>query len=414
MKNSLRIAIYHNLTSGGAKRALYELSRLLVKEHLLDVYTLETSNHEFGDIRPYVHSYKIYSYEPLPVLHSPFGRLNPLIRLLNLKRVGNINKKIALDIESSNYNVVFVNPCQFETAPSLLRYLWKTPSVYFCQEPPRIVYEDMPQRPYDNKDTLWRSLLRRIDLLPSIYLNELKRNDQDNTLNATKVLVNSLFMRESIRGIYGNEPEVCYLGTDVEFFHPNETPKEDFLLSVGSLTTLKGFDFLLEAVASLPEHNRPKLLIASNFQNQPERDHLNKLADQLRVDLVYHSQISDDSLVSLYNQARITIYASIREPFGLVPLESMASGTPVVSVRDGGMQETILDGKTGFLVDRNPIAFAEAIQRLINDPALARRMGENGRQHVLENWTWEKAAERLEGYLYNAANMIVSDTQRDF
>jgi glycosyltransferase involved in cell wall biosynthesis len=82
----------------------------------------------------------------------------------------------------------------------------------------------------------------------------------------------------------------------------------------------------------------------------------------------------------------------------------MACGTPVVAVAEGGMQETILDGETGFLVQRSPESFAEALLKLYENPELAEQMGAAGRQHVLQNWTWDKAAERLEHYFACAAS----------
>lgn len=408
----MRIAIYHNLPSGGAKRALYELTRRLSIQHTLDVYTLETANHEFGDLRLHVHQHSIHPVSLLGEFGSPLGRLNPLIRLVNLQRVSRINEKIALDIDANQYDVVFVNPCQFETAPSLLRFIQKTPTVYFCHEPPRIIYEEMPERPYAVKSSRWRNMLNRVDPLPGIYYSARKRIDRLNILSANKVLVNSGFMGKSIRKIYDIDPEVCYLGSDSEMFDPNGSIKSHSLLSVGSLTPLKGFDFLVEALANLSPELRPPMWIASNFQNPAEHQYISDLAARFGVEIEFFNNITDSSLAKLYNQASITVYAPIREPFGLVPLESMASGTPVVAVREGGMQETILDGETGFLVERDPVAFANAIQKLLNDPALAKRMGERGRQHVLENWTWDKAAERLEGYLHTAANMKAANKQR--
>jgi glycosyltransferase involved in cell wall biosynthesis len=409
----MRIAIYHNLPSGGAKRALYELTRRLSIQHTLDVYTLETANHEFGDLRLHARQHTVYPINLLPEFHSPFGRLNPIIRLLNLRKIRLANQVIATDIKSSNYDVVFVNPCQFETAPSLLRFIHNTPTVYYCHEPPRIIYEDMPKRSLESSRVRWQNLLDRIDPFPNLYITTLKGIDLHNIESARIVLVNSRYMHTSIQQIYQIKPDVCYLGTDVDHFHPNGSIRLSTILSVGSLTPLKGYDFLLEAISNIPKHTRPELRIVSNFQNHEEIDHINKLATQFDVTLIFDHNISDSSLAKLYNQASITVYAPIREPFGLVPLESMASGTPVVAVREGGMQETILDGETGFLVERDPVAFADAIQKLLDDPALAKRMGERGRQHVLENWTWDQATARLEGYLHTAAKMKAANHQQE-
>ncbi len=109
--------------------------------------------------------------------------------------------------------------------------------------------------------------------------------------------------------------------------------------------------------------------------------------------------VSNERLVELYNQAKVTVYAPMREPFGLVPLESMACGTPVVAVREGGMQETIIQEQTGLLVERDPAQFAKAVQYLLSNPDLAAEYGHNGQEHVLRNWTWDQAVTTLENHL---------------
>jgi glycosyltransferase involved in cell wall biosynthesis len=134
---------------------------------------------------------------------------------------------------------------------------------------------------------------------------------------------------------------------------PLDLEKRNFVLSVGSLTPLKGFDFLIRAMAELPEAGRPRLVIVSNFQNPPEKTYLEGLAGELHVELELLNNVSDQRLVELYNQAKMVLYAPVREPFGLVPLEAMACGTPVVGVCEGGVLETVLDGETGILVERD-------------------------------------------------------------
>jgi glycosyltransferase involved in cell wall biosynthesis len=93
------------------------------------------------------------------------------------------------------------------------------------------------------------------------------------------------------------------------------------------------------------------------------------------------------------------------EPFGLVPLEAMSCGTPVVGVREGGVQESIIHEHTGLLVKRDPEKFALAVQRLLSDKDLADEYGRNGREHVLKNWTWEQSVDSLEKYLFACANI---------
>lgn len=395
----MKIAVYHNLPSGGAKRTLCDSIRRLGAKHQIDVYTLSSANHNFADLRPHVNRYEVSQFQPLRLLNSPFGRINQIIRVVDVMRLRSICRGIARVIEQGHYDLAYVQPCQYEKAPSILGYLSKLPSVYYCHEPLRLLYEKMPARPYERHDSLKQKVLNRLDPLPALYHKVLRSSDRRNIHCASKVLVNSTFTQNAVRDIYGIDAEVSYHGVDAQFFRPMSIEKSNMLLSVGSLTPLKGFDFLIQAISRIPEDLRPPLVIASNFQNLPERYYLESLAQDLAVDIKLLVNIPDAQLVELYNQARVTVYAPVREPFGLVPLESLACSTPVVAVREGGIQETVVHGSTGLLVEGEPEQFAEAVASLLSNTQLAERFGRNGREHILGKWTWDRAVTTLEGYL---------------
>jgi glycosyltransferase involved in cell wall biosynthesis len=395
----MHIALFHNLPSGGAKRTLFEQTRRLVVNHDVDVYTLTSANHDFADLRSVISNYFVYNFQPLPLFQSPFGRLNQIIRAVDLIRLRRLSRYIAQEIDSKSYDVILVHPCRFENSPSVLSYLDETPSVYYCQEPLRLIYEVSPQRPYADNINGKGQILNRIDPFPFIYRSILHRFDQNNIRKAKTVLVNSRFSKERIKQTYDVNAEVCYHGVDTQHFRPLSTSKRRGLLSVGSLTPLKGFDFIIETVAMMPSPQRPIIEIASNFQNKLEREYLESLAAKLNVPIRLLSNVSDERLVELYNQAFIVVYTPVREPFGLVPLESMACATPVVGVDEGGVAESIIHKRTGLLVERQPKEFANAIQYLLSNPDLCAEYGRNGRDHVLQNWTWEVALAQLEGYL---------------
>lgn len=395
----MRIAIYHNLPSGGAKRTIGEAVARMADRHEIDVYTLTTANHGFADLRPLVRNYHMYDFEAMPLLGSPWGRLNQASRMMTLRRLGQLTDQIAEDIDGAGYDAVLVEPCQLEVAPSVLQHSAHPNTVYYCHEPPRRLYEPMPWRPYDAGPSKARTALDAVDPLPNLYHGMLRRRDRANTHSAGKVLVNSRFVQGTVQEIYGINSSVCYHGVDVEQFAPIGMEREAFVLTVGSLTPLKGMDFLIQAIGRIPDKHRPPLVIASNFQNPPERTYLEELAAAGDVDLRLMGNISDELLVNLYNRAAVTVYAPIREPFGLVAIESMACGTPVVGVREGGIAETVVDGETGLLVERNANAFADAVQRLLEDARLRDAYGANGRAHVEATWTWEQAVERLESHL---------------
>ncbi len=398
----MRIALYHNLPSGGAKRALLEITRRLAERHEILVFTLSSADHAFSDIRPFVAEHRVYEFAPRPLYGSPFGRLNQAVRLDDLQRVGRLTAQIANDLERVGADVLFVHPCQFEKSPSLTTYARQMPSVYYCQEPLRRLYEAEPKRPYDDSASARRTFLNKIDPLLYRYNAYLKKLDRRNAQNADVVLVNSGFMQTAVNHIYQVQSQVSYLGVDVAWFRPLSLPKQPMLLSVGSLTPLKGFDFLIQALAAMPPAERLPLTIASNFQNPPEKAYLEQLADSLGVTLHLVGNVTDERLVELYNEATLTLYAPVREPFGLVALESMACGTPVVAVREGGTQETVRHEETGLLVERDAAQFAAAVRRLLGDAALRAAYGRCGRDHAVQNWNWDKAAATVEGYLETA------------
>lgn len=397
----MKIAIYHNLPSGGAKRLLYEFTKRLRDHHEIHIYTTSSANHDFCDLRPFVAAHHIYPFTARPLLNSPFGRFNQLIRTLDLHKLNQLEKQIAQDIRAENFDSVLVQPCQFQNAPSLLRYLSDLSTVFYCHEPLRVLYETMPSRPYDLEESPYRKLLDKIDPLKTLFYLTLKNNDRRNVSAAKSVLVNSIFNQAAVKKIYAVEPTVCYPGVDVNFFTPTLDSEENFILSVGSLTPLKGFDLIIQSLGLIPHNIRPCFKIASNFTNPPEQDYIKSLAEKHGVNTEFQSGISDEALVSLYNRALFTIYTPIREPFGLVPIESMACGTPVIGVNEGGLMETILHGETGFLVNRDPQEISERIQTLLQQSEIRQQFSQKARQYVLEKWTWERSAQQLEKILSN-------------
>ncbi len=396
----MRIAVFHNLPSGGAKRTLREQIRGLTRRgHEAEVFTLSSAEHDFADLRPHARSHRVLPFRPMPRLASPLGRLNQALRIVDLWRLRRIHRTLARAVERTACDMVLVHPCRYENCPSLVAELRRLPVVFYCHEPLRAVYEDAPRRPYDAEHLRRRRVLDRIDPLPRACRGALQHRDRRNVRRAGRVLVNSEFTRENVRRAYGVEARVSYPGVDTQWFRPLGTTRDRILLSVGSLTPLKGFDFLIAAVSRIRQDRRPPLVVAANFENAPERRFLERLAAESNVDARFLTGIDEESLLEQYNRAAMLVYAPVREPFGLVPLEAMACELPVVAVREGGVSESVLHERTGLLVEREPDRFAEAIQSLLDDQARASEYGRNGRRYVEDHWTWERAVEALEGYM---------------
>ncbi len=397
----MRIAVYHNLPSGGGKRALYEMTRHLAAQHAVDVYTLSCASHDFCDLRPLAQRHIITPFKPLPLARRPFGRLNQGLRAITLRRVQQLQRRVARQIDAGGYDVVFAHNCQFVQSPGVLQFL-RTPTVYYCGEAPRAIYEPRLPRPY-TRLTAKQHAINLFDPLPALYRSTLARLDRANVRRATRVLTNSAYTRETLYHIYGIFAHVGYLGVDADLFRPLGLARENYVISVGMINPQKGFDFLIRSLALLDRAQRPKLLIVCNSADVREQAYLSTLAHGFQVDLEFRSLVTDDELVRLYNQARATVYTPVMEPFGFVPLESMACETAVIGVREGGVRESVVTGATGILVDREPEAMASALRRLLADPAEAERLGRHGRVNVLEQWTWTSSLAKIERHLAEVA-----------
>lgn len=400
----LRIALFHNLHSGGAKRTLYEEARRLTERHHLYLYTLSSADQVFCDICPYVEEVHVYNFEPGALFRSPFGRLNQGVRLFDLIHLNRLARHVATDIDAGGYDVVLVHPCQYTQSPPVLRYL-RTPTGYYCHEPLRELYETPPPRPYKRRSAA-RAALDAIDPLLSAYRLLLRHLDRVSLRSATLVLTNSRFTRENVRRFYGVEATVCSHGIDTTAFHPLGLPRDGFVLSVGALTPNKGFDTIIAGLGRVPKEQRPSLMIISNYAEAQERAYLEELARAGEVDLSFQAGVGDEALVDAYNRAAMVAYAPVREPLGLVPLEAMACGTPVVGVKEGGVAETVQHGETGILTERDAEAFAQAFLKLLADEALAHRFGLQGREYVCKAWDWDKAVETLEQHLHRIAGTV--------
>jgi len=172
-----------------------------------------------------------------------------------------------------------------------------------------------------------------------------------------------------------------------------------FVLFVGRLASNKGLLDLTEAFASLRRTDPAAELVVVG-EDGGMRASMEARARALGVSDRLHllGHVDDDSLLSAaYREARLTVLPSEYEAFGLVLLESLAAGTPVVASRVGGIPEFVEEGKAGLLVPpKSPGALAEAIGRLWSDRDLARQMGAYGRDHVVPRYTWDSLVERLD------------------
>ena len=172
-------------------------------------------------------------------------------------------------------------------------------------------------------------------------------------------------------------------------------PNERIVLFIGRLVPQKGVDTLIKAVPLIIQRHRDaKILIAGDGWSRTYLEELAKsmgLGDHVR----FLGFISDWELADLMVAADVLVVPSVYEPFGIVALEGMAAGTPVVATNIGGLSEIIEHDKTGVLVyPRNPESIAWGVNRVLSDRKYADWLVRNARKKVLEAYSWEEIAKR--------------------
>jgi glycosyltransferase involved in cell wall biosynthesis len=369
----MKIAVCYNLSFGGAKRAMHELVKRMTQRHAVDFYSVNAEVADGLEIGPFVRR-TIVTPGPLP--KPGWGMLRGLIGIRHTYR------RIAEQINQGEYDLAVISQCQLTQSPYVLRDL-RIPSVYYCQE---------SSNRYLEPHVVLRGRLAWVKR--GVIWWRYRTVDRPNARSATVICANSRYSVESIYRAYGIYPRYCPLGVDTDFFRPLRLPRQPEVLVVGSLTEAKAPEFVLESVATLAR--RPLVRFVFNFSHTVSPAGLQKRAEELGVPIALTNMISDNDLIEAYNRSAVVAVASILEPMGFVPLEAMACGTPVIGVAEAGIRETVRDGITGLLTERDPVEFGQALDDLMKDEALRKRMGEAGRQYVMEHRTWEQSYACLE------------------
>jgi len=230
----------------------------------------------------------------------------------------------------------------------------------------------------------------------------------------------SLFVRKYLEKAKVQPEKMVNLrrGVDGITFNPTKRSEEYrkelapngelIISSVARLAPEKGFEFLAEVAKELDARGFPfKLLIVGGNRSQQVEQEVRDLFQELEAKgkVVFAGFQKGEALARAYASADLFLHCSITETFGLVVLESMASGVPVIARDEGGPSEIVADGKSGYLVEPSDLnGFVEKVLKVGNDPALRLEMSKESRR-MAEEATWEsignrvawKLAEALEG-----------------
>jgi glycosyltransferase involved in cell wall biosynthesis len=197
--------------------------------------------------------------------------------------------------------------------------------------------------------------------------------------SADQVIAVSHFVRKVLRTHLGIDSKVIYNGVDTEFFKPERGSKKvlerykldkPLVLYVGRLIGKKRPDLVLEMAEKFKE---------ATFAIRGDGRFLR---EKIPNNVKFLPFLREIELAELFATSDIFLFPSEHEPFGLVTIEAMSSGTPVIGHNSGGTKEIVKDGETGFLTDNTTSDLSEKLSKLLEDENLRRKMGEKARERV--------------------------------
>lgn len=367
IKNKNKIAIIHNLPSGGGLRMLTEIINRYRSKCEIDIYSISTKKPAA------INNTNLFWYKVKP--WRGFFPYNIWIIFILFR----IHRSIAKKINWSKYDLVFVTHDYFTKSPYILRSIKSKNIVYLCQEAQREYYESSTYHAPRLKDKIIKILRFPIKLI-----------DEYNVKFASRIICNSKYSKNKLEKIYKKECEVVYPGVDETFFNPKKSIKKNTILCVGGINKIKGQEFIIESL--YPLLKKFKLILVGNGR-KPEIERIKKISKNINVEI--RSNVDDKELKKYYRESKVTCIAAYNEPFGLSSVESQSCGTPVVSVNQGGPKETIIDGVTGYLSSRDKKEYLEKVIKVIEN---YEAMGKKGINIVHKKWQWKYTLRPLNKY----------------
>lgn len=247
-------------------------------------------------------------------------------------------------------------------------------------------------------------------------------------LRANRIIVATLAEFTQLRFLYKADADkmaVIPPGVDVSHFYPippdeakqfiGLKPEDRMILFVGRIEPLKGVDSLIQAIPQLKlnDKDRPVHLAiiggdptASAQDMTSEMTRLQKLCDELGVGqtVIFLGKRAQDTLPYYYSAAEALVMPSLYESFGMVALEAMACGTPVIASEVGGLGYLVQNEVTGYTIpDSEPETLSDKLSWLLNDPPLRAAMGKRAAQYA-QGYSWDKIAAQIAGVYADLAH----------
>lgn len=263
--------------------------------------------------------------------------------------------------------------------------------VWYCHSPSRAVYDL-----YDYRKKSYPLPLKAGHYL---FSKAYRLIDREVCPKIDYVFANSRNVQERISRYLKLDSEVLYPGVDCDRYVCKDYHNYFFL--PGRIDPTKRIEYAISAFNNFKKkHPDFQLVIAGSLDKRFER-YYQFLKSIFDGKIILNPE--PEKMHELYSNCYGVLFAGMNEDFGITPLEAMASFKPVISVNEGGPKETVVDGKTGYLVD-SASSMAQKMCYLADNPDVVQRMGKAGRKRVESNFTWKAFLDRFYEVSCNVAD----------
>lgn len=334
-----KIAIISNLPNGGARNVLN-----ITRKYLGQKYYVE----ELGKI--------IESTNVNGILKYYYSAIQEIISNYKVSKL--INQK---------FDILIAYQSWLTKSPIIFPFI-NIPIIYICHEVPREHYDLQ----VTSKHTIKEKIINKIFLYPIKLidrLNLLARNNNLTVITLSKISGDMIYKSYHIKPIIIH-PGISLSGYGKYCGHSN---RHNQVITVGAINKYKNQLFVLESIAQIPIEKRPKVVIVGNGGDARYIAQLRKYARQKSINIDIRIGISKPSLINLYKSSYALMYSPINEPYGLVVLEGMRAGLPVIAIKGGGYEE-VINSNNGYIIRPDAKLWGNTYMKLYKNKTLWERL----------------------------------------
>jgi glycosyltransferase involved in cell wall biosynthesis len=271
--------------------------------------------------------------------------------------------------------------------------------LWYCHTPLRDIYDL-----YEYRMAMRKPHMKPVYMLGAAAVRAI---DQKVVKKIPYIIANSPNIKSRISKYYNRE-DARVLGGGVDLKNYSSKGDQRYFFYPSRISPNKRQDYAIEAFKIFSRKVKGYRLIICGPVSKDKfyYDYYRKIYESARGSsrIEFLTEVTEKRLIELFSNCTAVLYPPINEDYGIVPLEAMASGKPIIAVNEGGPKETILHGKTGMLVN-SPAEMAIAMESVARDGELSARLGKAGRSRVKKGYSWETFFTEFDKYLKMTSNV---------